>query len=104
MRSRQQDIFHSCLKMISHSGGIIYLLFLGGDGSVSPCRYFRLLGRTDRMHVDECTGDTTQNRAYPIHPVIIEGAHHHGAAQRTRRIHPRTRSWYLIIKKIVTKL
>lgn len=99
MRSRQQDIFHSCLKMISHFCGIIYLLFFGGDGGVSPGRYFRLLSGTDCVDVDECTGNTAHNRAHPVHPVVVEGAHHHCAAQRARRIHTRTRSRYLIIKK-----
>ncbi|KYQ60230.1 hypothetical protein ALC60_00638 [Trachymyrmex zeteki] len=44
------------------------------------------------MHVEECPGHTAHNRTHPIHPVIFESAHHHGAAQRTCRIHPRTRS------------
>lgn len=102
MRSRQQDIFrYSCLKVISNFCGVIYLLFLGCDRGVSPGGHFRLLGRSDCMHVDKCTGDTAHNRTYPVNPVVVEGAHHHRATQRTRRIHSRTRSRYLIIKKLL---
>ncbi|KYN18325.1 hypothetical protein ALC57_09432, partial [Trachymyrmex cornetzi] len=68
------------------------LLFLGGDGGIGSGGCFRLLGGSDSMHIEECTGHTAHNRTHPIHPVIFESAHHHGAAQRTCRIHPRTRS------------
>ncbi|KYN41296.1 hypothetical protein ALC56_04447, partial [Trachymyrmex septentrionalis] len=70
------------------------LFFLGGDGGIGPGGRFRLLGGSDSMHIEECTGHTAHNRTHPIYPVIFESTHHHGATQRTCRIHPRTQSKY----------